>query len=132
MTSRPDFEGKTYPQRWQMAVADQESMTIFVPAVEGLFTVAPRSAIVGKHLTGLRYLCHYEGWVHGAMQYADLDARGQWEAGVRHAAGRALTDYPTRARMVVPGAWLQAVGTYHAAADSIDITDEEALNTWLV
>lgn len=123
---------ESYPDRWQDAVERGATLTIFVPAMpDALPILAPRTAIVGKHLANLEWMCHYEGWKHGAMQYADLDARGQWEAGVRHAAGRALTQYPTVARALINGDRLRAIGVYSARDDSITVDDEEALTAWL-
>lgn len=122
----------TYPDRWEQAVAQGEQLDIYVPVKPGLVGIAPGSAIVGRPNEADRVLVHYEGWVHGAAQYADLDTHGRWAAGVRHAAGRALTQYPTVACAVLPVSELVPVGTYYAAGDRIEVTNEAEVARWLM
>lgn len=128
---RQDFVGLSYPDRWIKQVAEEATLAIFVLKEGATSTIAPHSGIVGRTVVAGTALCHYEGWVHGAAQYADRDARGRWEAGVRHAAGRALTDYPTVARQTIRLDGLVRVGTYHAANDRIEITNETEVQRWL-
>lgn len=126
-----DFRTMSYPDRWKDAVRQGAMLIVFVPKPEANTGIAPHSGIVGAPLVDGTVLVHFEGWVHGAMQYAHLDARGKWEAGVKHAAGRALTHYPTVARRVLRLEDLNAVGTYIAAEDRIDLTDEPEVERWL-
>lgn len=93
--------------------------------------IAPRSAIVGDTACGNRLTVYYEGWVNGPMQYADRDARGLWEAGIEHAAGRMVTDYPTSALATPRLEDLTQVGTYHVRSKTVTVTDEDALAKWL-
>lgn len=130
VVSRPDFHGVSYPDRHKIMVGEGAVLTIYVPK-PGFHTmgVAPRSGIVGETL-GEKVLCHYEGWVHGAMQYEHLDARGKWEAAIVTAADRAFVQYPTVAKGLFDADGLIPVGTI-AAAGVYDVTDEEAVAEWL-
>lgn len=121
----------SYPDRWQQAVDRGAELGIYVPAPGTDLPIAPRSGIVGDAHTAGTLLCHYEGWLYGAAQYAHLDARGKWEAGVRHAAGRALTRYPTVAQRLVKMKQMIRVGTYYAATDTIELTNEAEVDRWL-
>lgn len=129
--TRPDFTGRSYADRWKIAVGEKATLTIFVLQEDTHSGILPGSAIVGSKLTDFAFLCHYEGWAHGAMQYRDLDAWGKWQAGIKHAAGRALTEYPTSARQVLTKKDLVEVGVYHAADDRIEITNEAEVRRWL-
>lgn len=110
-------------------------LVIYVPTEDPRMraVIAPRSAIVGLPVggSGERTSIYYEGWVNGPMQYADRDARGLWEAGVEHAAGRMVTDYPTVAQANVLSRRLKRVGMYHPRTHQIDVADEGALDAWL-
>lgn len=122
---------KSYPERWREAVGRDATLTIYV-INDGAFSAIKRgSGIVGEDAEADWVLVHYEGWVHGAYQYEQLDTRGKWEAAIRHAAGRALTQYPTVARQLVPARDLTAVGSFHAATDQIEITNETEVARWL-
>lgn len=120
-----------YHERVSYLPADLE-LPVFVPRSDRAL-IAPRSAVVG-HLdpdgTG-RFVVHYEGWVHGPAQYGERDARGLWEAGVEHAAGRKVTAYPTMAVATFPANELHQVGTYRVSDKRVDVTDEAALAQWL-
>lgn len=96
-------------------------------------TVEPRSGIVGLPTgVGGEYISvYYEGWVNGPMQYAERDARGLWEAGIQHAAGRMVVDYPTIARAHLPSNSLTRIGIYRPKSGEIELTDEARLNEWL-
>ena len=127
---RDDFLGLSYPERFQLSARDGATLTVYVPAPGSVTLIAARSGIVGEpHEHGV--LCHYEGWVNGPMQYAHLDARGLWEAGVKHAAGRAFVDYPTVARRLVDLDDLVEVGTIGAADNVVSVTNEPAVQAWL-
>lgn len=137
---REEFAGLGYPQRHALVAAEGATLTVYVPSEQGAaaHVVAPRSGIVGQPYAAplvagpaALVLIDFEGWVHGAAQYEHLDARGKWEAGVRHAAGRAFVEYPTIARRVVTPNLLEAVGTIAAAGDALTITNEAAVRRWL-
>lgn len=126
----------TYAERWTQAVEQLKQLVIYVPVTDGLAGIAQGAGIVGERDPSApgRVLVHYEGWVHGAAQYADLDARGRWEAGVEHAAGRALTQYPTVARASLPKRDLIAVGAYHCCNEPGNralVWDESRLQAWI-
>lgn len=108
------------------------TVPVFVPAPEAPMrhVVAPGSAVVGCSAGGFAEVT-YEGWVYGAHQYAHLDTRGRYEAAVLHAADRLVTDYPTRARMVVAEDELVHVGDYNPTTRVLDVTDQDALTHWL-
>lgn len=95
--------------------------------------LAPASAIVSLMPSpdDAYVTVYYEGWVHGAAQYAERDLLGRWEAGVDHAAGRLVTDYPTSAMTGLPAAALHVVGSYQPVARRLTLTDEPALARWL-
>ncbi len=123
-----------YHERAQYLPAGME-LTLYAPAFpEANLGIAPGSAIVGVPLLDdgpQAVLVCYEGWVHGAMQYADRDAHGRWEAGVEHAADRLITAYPSVARKVLPIHALRPIGTYSPTTNSIAVTDDAALVAWL-
>lgn len=121
-----------YHERSQWLPADLQ-LAIYVPSPFARFGVAPGAGIVGVNppLGNDIVFVHYEGWVHGAMQYADRDARGRWEAGVYHAASRLVTAYPTIAQANVPRQQLRRIGTYNPTTDVVTVTDEAALSVWL-
>lgn len=97
--------------------------------------IAPRSGVVGLHDGGDgaedRTELYYEGWVNGPMQYADRDARGLWEAGIKTAAGRMVTRYPTIACATPKSDAVRAIGLYHVKEDVVAVDDEQALTQWL-
>lgn len=138
MTLRnPAYMGVSYPDRWKMAVAVNAQLNVYVPkpgSRTGLL-LAPRSGIVGlPYDTADKVMIYFEGWVNGAAQYENLDAFGKWEAGVEHAAGRMLTEYPTIAMRVVDEDELKLVGYYHcsnADGERIRLFDEEEVRAWL-
>jgi hypothetical protein len=108
-------------------------LTIYIPNRGHSFIgamVAPRSGIVGLPM-GERALVYYEGWVNGPAQYADRDVRGLWEAGIEHAAGRMVCQYPTVALMSPKVDELEAIGTYNPTTRVVTVTDEKALEGWL-
>jgi hypothetical protein len=104
-------------------------LPVYVPGGDAGW-IAPGSGIVGASPLPGEQRCYVEGWLHGAHQYEHLDARGRWEAAVRHAAGRALTAYPTVALGALPDGAVQ-VGQYRAADDQVVVVDEQALTDWL-
>jgi hypothetical protein len=109
-------------------------LTLYVPRRRKSFAVmvAPRSAIVGLAMGEDRLLVYLEGWINGPMQYADRDARGLWEAGVEHAASRMVCQYPTSSMLSPKADELDTIGTYNPTTRTITVTDEEALNAWLL
>lgn len=127
-----DDDHLSYPERMQARAAEGASLTIYVPKPGQQGSIRPRSAIVGDPKPGTgEVLAYLEAWIHGPAQYGHLDARGLWEAGVVHAAGRCFTRYPTVARAACMLHDLIAVGTIEADGNRITITDEEAVQTWL-
>lgn len=133
-TCRVCGAGPTYPERFEM-LDPQRELGVYVPANEPNIPggpIAARSAIVGLHIEGTdRVLIYFEGWVNGTAQYGDLDPRGLWQAGVKHAAGRMVVDYPTTAKGMSRLEALTRVGTYWAKTDRIEVTDDAAINAWL-
>lgn len=111
-------------------VYNDVSLVIYVPIDAGRLGIDPGSALVGLPVE-TSVDVHYEGWKYGAAQYANRDARGRWEAGIQHAAGRMVTAYPTSARVFVGSTLVRAIGTYHPSTDTITVFDEEALESWL-
>lgn len=113
---------------------DNFALAVYVPA-GAIGMITPASAIVGLPNGGDGEddwtEVHFEGWVNGPMQYADRDARGLWEAGVLHAAGRLVTDYPTSARMSIQSTKLDQIGIYFPKRDEIQIDSEILLTEWL-
>jgi hypothetical protein len=128
----------SYPDRYAYLDPYLE-LDLYVPAPNTdasasprLATLAPRTAIVGRpHLDPGRVEVYYEGWVNGPAQYGDRDARGLWEAGVEHAAGRMVVRYPTVAKSVVGISDLVYVGGYWPVQKRLVVTDEAALTAWL-
>lgn len=105
---------------------------VLAPAARARVIVAPGSGIVGGPVdTGERTTVHYEGWVHGAAQYASRDAPGRWEAGVEHAAGRMITEYPTSAAASIPTEDLLMVANYNPTTRAFGVFDDESLAAWL-
>ncbi len=122
-----------YHERGDYLPADLE-LTIYVPVDDARMVgngIAPGSGIVGIPVGDDLVMICYEGWVHGAMQYADRDVNGRWEAGVQHAADRLVTAYPTVARAYVPPDRLRPIGTYNPTTNNIAVTDDAALGAWL-
>lgn len=113
------------------------TLPVYVPSPDSRARafVSPRSALVGDPTTSpfdrAKVAVHYEGWVNGPAQYGDRDARGLWEAGAEHAAGRKVTGYPTSAVALLPVAEMVQVGTYTVATRQVVVTDEAALTAWL-
>lgn len=130
--------GPGYHERVKFLPRDL-TLTLFVPTTANV--VAARSAVVGypkgrttksgsgRWIAPGRTFTYYEGWLYG--QHAQLNARQKWEAGVKNAADRMVTQYPTSACGSFPDADLVAVGTYSPITGVIEVTDEEALNQWL-
>lgn len=108
------------------------NLTVYIPTDPLVASmVAPGSALVGLPMGDGRVLVYYEGWIHGAAQYADLDARGKWEGGLDHAASRMVTNYPTSALMSPKAETLTAIGTYNPVTRTVVVDDEESLEGWL-
>jgi hypothetical protein len=107
-------------QGWQAVTV----LTVYVPAGEATWGIAPGSAIIGTD-TGDTVRIDYEGGVYGQVGL-DVFANRLLHAGARHVDG-----YPTTARLVVPAAALHAVGTYDAATNELMCTDEQALAAWV-
>lgn len=125
--------GPSYLDRFAQLPEDL-AVGVYVPAPDARFgaVLAPRSAIVGlPEIDGVSTKVYYEGWVNGPAQYGDRDARGLWEAGVDHAAGRMVTRYPTIATAVVADTDLVRVGTFWPMPRRIEVTDEDAMAAWL-
>lgn len=140
MNGRSEFRGLDYPDRHKLAVQLGLQLTVYVLLGDQEKMdadnrwLAPQSGIVGETVAFLSpdlVWCHYEGWVNGAMQYADLDDRGRWEAAVYHAAGRAFVEYPTVARRAIPRMFLRPVGFIRAGDRTPTVTDEAAVERWL-
>lgn len=106
---------------------------VFAPSTRERVSIARSSGIVSLEPAPQdeRVTIYYEGWVHGAAQYAQCDLRGRWEAGVDHAAGRLVTDYPTSAMASLPITALHVVGSYEPVTRRLTVTDEAALTHWL-
>lgn len=123
----------SYPERFGYLPEDFE-VAVFVPD-DGLarrLSLAARTAVVGMpHINEGRVEIYYEGWINGPAQYGDRDARGLWEAGVEHAAGREVVRYPTSAKSVVAQTDLTVVGSYLPKTKRLVIDDEATLNAWL-
>lgn len=113
-------------------VPDNLMLGVFVPKrrTSAMLMISARSGVVG-YWVGQRVMTYYEGWANGPMQYADRDARGLWEAGIEHAAGRLITDYPTVAQGFFPGDDLIQIGFYNPKTKRLIVNDEAALNEWL-
>ena len=123
-----------YHERGQY-LPERFTLTVYVPVDENTYGIKERSGIVGVSTlpeSGLdNVLAYYEGWANGAMQYADRDTRGQWEAGLLHAADRMVTAYPTISRIVLSSNCLKAIGTYNPWTREVLVEDEAALAEWL-
>lgn len=109
---------------------------IYVPNTaswKGTAIIAPRSGVVGLPAGGDWIDISYEGWINGPMQYGDRDARGLWEAGIEHAAGRMITDYPTIARAHLPSNSLVRIGLYYPKTRLVGLFSEgeDRLSEWL-
>ena len=126
--SREDFRGLDYPERWRKVVEEDTTLAVFVldPEASTPRTIAPHSGIVGVPV-GDRFLLHYEGKVH----QGGVTNRDEWLDAVKRAAGRAVVEYPTVARMLVSPDDLIQVGTWHAPTDTVEVTDEFNLHVWL-
>lgn len=128
MLRSPEFQGVSYSDRWKMQQERHAQLLILVPKDDAMTRIADRAGIVGKRLkdTPGKVLVYFEGWVNGAMQYSHLDPKGQWTAGVEHAAGRMLTEYPTVACAVMDEDDFVEVGAYHC----VNPTMEERIRVW--
>ena len=135
MTLRnPEYMGMSYPDRWKKAVADGKQLSIYIPKFgKDVARIKKGSGIVGEPIGDGKVLVYFEGWVNGAMQYSHLDARGQWEAGVDHAAGRMLTEYPTIAKAIVDEDDLITVGYFHPGNrdDKVRVFDDTSVMWWI-
>ena len=109
------------------------TLEVYLPADQrATAIIAEHSAVVGLPVPDSNWtLVYYEGWINGAMQYADRDTRGKWEAGLLHAAGRMTAQYPTIAQAHLPHETLLKVGTYDPRTHEVTITNEEAVRSWL-
>jgi len=89
--------------------------------------IAPRSALVSSaDQSGDSRLCYFEGNLY------DADNMRRFTDRVMHAAGRAVTRYPTVAKSRIPVTDLRHVGTYDARSRRIcSITDHDALLSYL-
>lgn len=125
-TRDPDYMGVAYHERWKIAQNKHKQLKILVPKPGSMTYIAERSGIVGEPIGEGKLLVHFEGWKNGAMQYAHLDPKGQWAAGVTHAAGRALTEYPTVAKSIVDEDDFIEVGAYHCSNN----TEEDRIRVW--
>lgn len=119
-----------YHERPDYVPPDLE-LGVYIPA-DGRATaiIAPRSGVVGLPAGGDWIDVYFEGWVNGAMQYAELDVRGQWEAGVQHAASRMITDYPTIACAMLPTVSLTRIGSYWPKSRMLRV-ENEVVEAWL-
>lgn len=126
--TREDFHGLSYPERWQKVAEEGGTLAVFVldPEATTPRTIARHSGIVGQQV-GDRFLLHYEGMVHRG----GINDRKEWQEAVKQAAGRAVVEYPTVARMLVTPDDLIQVGTYHVATNTVEVTDEFNLSVWL-
>lgn len=93
------------------------------------------SGIVGFPLeweTTDRWQIEYEGFVYGPpTDLAGATPFERWKGGVRQAAGRCVTNYPTVARAWVVGGTLIQVGSFNPTTDQFTITDQAAIDAWL-
>lgn len=128
MLRSPEFQGVAYHERWKMQQERHAQLLILVPKDGVVTRIADRAGIVGKRLKDSpgKVLVYFEGWVNGAMQYSNRDPHGQWMAGVEHAAGRMLTEYPTVACAVMDEDDFVEVGAYHC----VNATEEERIRLW--
>jgi len=133
-------EPDSYHGRWQAARDRRCRIEVVVPAIcdGAVYGIAAGSAMVVADEAGTgtgnadgRVVVHYEGWVHGASHLEGLDARGRWEHGVHHAAGRAVTRYPTAACCALERAELVHVGWYDVVSEAVEVDDEDSLYAWL-
>lgn len=109
------------------AAREAFALTFFVPRPDShaARTILAGSAIVGRPDGGEFVLCDFEGNLHGAKNLKTHGAR------LRHAAGRHLTHYPTKARMAIPLADLIEVGRYDYETNSLFMVDDlDAQRAW--
>jgi hypothetical protein len=108
-------------------------LTVWVGDAGADLGVAAQSAIVSSAVSGEACVCHVEGNLYGAVNMVT------WADRVLHAAGRAVTGYPTasvrairRADLVPVGEWDDERGVVvldpskrRAAAAWLGVTDED-------
>lgn len=122
----PRSIGMTYITRFQEAIKAGVYLNVYVPnpTSPNVLSLSPRTAIVGQIDDAGNVVIYFEGWIHGAFQYENLDARQKWVAGVRHAGERMLTHYPTVARGILHPTELEHIGIY-------DPADRTAEGVWV-
>jgi hypothetical protein len=106
-----------------------ESLIVYLPdpARAGRISIVPGSGIVGRD-EGERVQIDYEGAIYGQASLARFADR------VHQAAGRAVTGYPTVARMWMKREDLRRIGTWDARTGEVRLDDEAAataLAAWL-
>lgn len=121
------------PAYWDRAkyMNEHYPLRLYVPKDDlAKVVIAKGSGVVGLP-QGERVSVYFEGWLNGAMQYENLDARGKWKAGVYHAADRMITDYPTIAQASLRPEQLREIGWYFPLVQQVVLDDEKALIEWL-
>src|SRR5215204_4460384 len=97
-------------------------LNVYVPAGEDLFGIAPGSAIVGAEWSDGDLRVDYEGGIYDQAGFESFDRRAM------QAAGRHISNHPTSARLRLPQAALQAVGTYDTDTWTFRVDNQPALN----
>jgi len=137
-----DFKNARGHDRWALCVEHGCQTDIVVPTSLTHPLITPGSGmVVAPRFTGGefdatlpacgRVLVYFEGFVFG--QYNDLGPRDRYKAAVHHAAGRAMTDYPTSAIVAIDAGDLTVVGTYTCGSDidkAVTLDDIEFVQQW--
>ena len=138
-----DYQNANPIDRWNMAVAHGLQLDIVTPStlehptiVKGSgIVVAPRfhnGTISATLPQSGQVLVYFEGLIFG--QYKELHHPERYKAAVHHAAGRAITKYPTSALCTIDATELHTVGTYTCAGsnhnDNVTLSDPETVQQW--
>ena len=103
------------------------NLHVYVPKLAALLAIRPGAGIIGSPQPDHpdRLLIDYEDNQAEAINirtYADR---------VMHAADRHLTGYPTSKRMLVDAEDLLPVGTFDTSSGLVEVSDSQALESWL-
>ena len=102
-------------------------VAVYVPKLGALPSIQPGAGIVGSQSAEHRdkVLIDYEDNRVGAVNIQTFADR------VRHAADRHRTGYPTVSRMLVDDDDLLHVGDFHLQTGIVEVSNGEALESWL-
>ncbi len=102
-------------------------LPVYVPKLAALATIQPGAAITGSPRAEApgKLLVDYQD------DAADAERSRSYADRVLHAADRHLTGHPTASRLLVDADDLLQVGTFDTDSGVIEVSDRQALQSWL-